>query len=60
MDSISLDDNTCIMGDFNAHVGQSRNGYEDELGPHREGGGNIDAEPLLDMCLRIKLEITNN
>lgn len=49
-----------VMGDFNAHVGTDRVGYEEVLGSFGYGRRNEEGERLLDLCQRNGLRIGNS
>jgi Reverse transcriptase (RNA-dependent DNA polymerase)/Endonuclease-reverse transcriptase len=55
----SNSENILIMGDFNAKVGEDRNGYEDVMGKNGYGRRDKEGEVLLDFCKRNGLFICN-
>ncbi|XP_039283900.1 uncharacterized protein LOC120351281 [Nilaparvata lugens] len=48
-----------VMGDFNAHVGSSRAGYEEVIGCFSYGTRNEEGEKLLDLCQRNGMRVAN-
>ena len=52
--------NIMIMGDFNAHVGTERQGYESVLGAEGWGNRNEEGKRLLEFCKRNGLMIGNS
>ena len=48
-----------IAGDLNAHVGQDRNGFEEEMGRFGFGERNREGEELLRLCQENNLKIVN-
>ena len=48
-----------IGGDMNAHVGNQRGGFEEQLGRFSIGERNAEGEELLRMCLENDLRIVN-
>ena len=48
-----------ISGDLNAHIGQRREGFEDEMGIYGFGERNGEGEELLGLCQANNLRIVN-
>ena len=56
---IPEEDIVIVGGDFNAHLGRERIGFEDVLGKFTIGDRNADGEELLQLCQQNNLKILN-
>ena len=56
---INESDGIILAGDFNSHIGTSRDGYMDIMGPFGYGNRNPEGELLLDLCKNQNLKVAN-
>lgn len=59
IDTIPKHDMIIMMGDFNAQISESRNGFEETIGPFGSGKLTDNGERLLHLCLTNEMKIMN-
>ena len=59
IDTCNADEGIIVMGDFNGHVGQDRQGYEEHLGHFSIGNRNEEGKTIMDICTRNNMKVMN-